>query len=41
MKFTTANVKKPHYQDKHVVFLGTHTGSFKRKKMKYTIAFYA
>ncbi|KAH8308792.1 hypothetical protein KR059_001780 [Drosophila kikkawai] len=31
MKWTTANVKHPNYTAKHELFVGTHTGSFKRK----------
>lgn len=31
MKWTTANLKHPNYTAKHELFVGTHTGSFKRK----------
>lgn len=31
MKWTTANAKASSYTAKHELFVGTHTGSFKRK----------
>ncbi|KAH8298412.1 hypothetical protein KR044_002446 [Drosophila immigrans] len=31
MKWTTANIKHANYTTKHELFVGTHTGSFKRK----------
>lgn len=30
MKWTTANIRHPNYSENHEVFVGTHTGSFKR-----------
>lgn len=31
MKFSTANLKNGDYNERHVVYVGTQTGSFKRK----------
>lgn len=32
MKISTANVKNPSYVENHEIFVGTHTGSLKRKQ---------
>lgn len=31
MKFSTANLKNSDYNEQHVIFVGTQTGSLKRK----------
>lgn len=33
MKITTANFKNQSYVENHEIFVGTHTGSFKRKSL--------
>ncbi|XP_037954888.1 WD repeat-containing protein 74 [Teleopsis dalmanni] len=35
MKWTTANVKNPNYTQNHEIFVGTHTGSFKKVMPTY------
>lgn len=35
MKITTANIKNSSYVENHEIFVGTHTGSFKRKRINY------
>jgi hypothetical protein len=36
MKFSTANVKNGDYNEKHVIYIGTQTGSFKSKFHVFT-----
>lgn len=36
MKFSTSNIKHNDYQEQHVVYVGTQTGSFKSKSFIYS-----
>lgn len=37
MKISTANIKNPSYTENHEIFVGTHTGSLKRKSNVWSI----
>lgn len=39
MKYTTANTKNPNYDAEHILYIGTHTGTFKRIDISQENAF--
>lgn len=39
MKYSTANIKSSDYNEKHVIYVGTQTGTLKSKQMFIFILF--